>query len=398
MKRNAPGPGRDVANLGQRPGPAAGLPAVVLFSQTEWGLVWVFAHDLARHFAGKGHPVVFLAPFPKRFPRLSEWRRLLGRLLRRSRLAGFADHPHPPGVRFLTPLTLPDSRRLFTWINRRFLLPGLQRRVLAACGGGTRRFVFLFQPFRTPATLAARLCPERLVYARRDSYGDDPGLKRLCIVEEELAAAADLIIAAGPVLAGRSREFARKVLDIPALVDYPAFYRSPAAAPVADPLCCYLGHVNERIDLPLLRRVAERYRLRVIGRISVAWPEAGGVERLGMVPHDRVPELLAAADVMVIPYRLEGFARSIFPYKIFQAFAQGKPVVATRLPALEPLAHLLYLAASAGEFLEQIARAAGEGPEIKLERQALARRYDRETVLESLRQRLLAAGCGAGRP
>jgi hypothetical protein len=398
MKADTPGPGCQGAVIDPGPGAAANLPAVVLFSQTEWGLAWVLAHDLARHFAEKGHRVVFLDPFPKRFPRLGEWRRLLGRLLGRTRLAGFADHPHPPGVRFLTPLTLPDSRRLFTWVNRCFLLPGLQRRILGACGGSSRRFVFLFQPFTTPVALAARLCPERLVYAWRDGYSDDPGLKHLGILEGELAAAADLVVVSGPVLAARSREFSTRVLDIPGLVDFAAFFRPAAATPGADPRCCFLGHVNERVDLPLLRRVAKRYRLRVIGRVSVEWPEENGVERVGMVSHDRVPELLAATDVVVIPYCLEGLSASIFPYKIFQAFAQGKPVVATRLPALASLAHLVYLASSPEEFLEQIARAAAEGLAIKLERQELAREHDRETVLESLRQRLMAAGGAAGRP
>jgi glycosyltransferase involved in cell wall biosynthesis len=113
-----------------------------------------------------------------------------------------------------------------------------------------------------------------------------------------------------------------------------------------------------------------------------------------MVPYDRIPELLAAVDIVVIPYRLSGFNRNIFPYKIFQAFAQGKPVVATRLPALEPLAHLLYLASSHEEFLEMIAWAANEGSEIKLRRQEMARQNDRTTVLESLRQRLLGLDGG----
>jgi glycosyltransferase involved in cell wall biosynthesis len=371
---------------------------MVLFSQSEWGLAWVFAHDLARHFAGKGHPVVFLAPFPKRFPRLSEWRRLLGRLLGRSRLAGFADHPHPPGVRFLTPLTLPDSRRLFTWINRRFLLPGLKKKILAACAGRERRLVFIFLPFATPVALAGMLAPYRLVYARRDAYDDDPGLRHLDSREAELLQEADLVISAGQVLAARSRAQGGRVLDIPGLVDFSAFFRPLTVKRTGPPLCCYFGHVNERIDLPLLQRVGERYRLRIIGRISVDWPAQGNIERCGMVPHDRVAGLLADADVVVIPYRLMGFTSSLFPYKIFEAFAQGKPVVVTRLPALEPLERLLYMASSEAEFLEQIARAAGEGPEIKLERQALARRHDRETVLESLRQRLMTAGKGTGRP
>ncbi len=370
---------------------SADLPAIVLFSQSDWGLAWVFAHDLARHFAEKGHPVVFLNPFPKRFPRPGEWRRLLGRLLDRPRLAGFADHPRPPQLRFFTPLTLPDHSPFFTWFNRCFLLPGLKKKVLAACAGRERRLVFIFLPFATPVALAGMLAPFRLIYARRDAYDDDPGLRHLDSREAELLQRVDLVISAGQVLAARSRAQGVRVLDIPGLVDFPLFFRPLTAKRTGPPLCCFFGHVNERIDLPLLQRVGERYRLRIIGRISVDWPEDGNSERCGMVPHDRVAELLAEADIVVIPYRLMGFTSSLFPYKIFEAFAQGKPVVVTRLPALEPLERLLYQAASEAEFLKLIARAAVEGQEIKRERQELARRHDRREVLESLRQRLLAA-------
>ncbi|HEX7502514.1 MAG TPA: glycosyltransferase, partial [Acidobacteriota bacterium] len=306
------------------------LPTVVVLSQSDWGLAWVFAHDLASHFAKQGHRVVFLNPFPKRFPRPGEWRRTLGRLLDRPRITRGADHPRPANLLVRTPLTLPDRNRFFSWINRRLLLPRLKRRVLAADSAGARPLVFIFQPFVTPVAFAAMLSPSRLVYARRDSYGDDPGLSHLRMQENELLAQADLVVSAGSVLAARSRDLGEKVLDIPGLVDFAAFFR-PAAKPAAkSPLCCYFGHVNGRVDLSLLLRVAERYRLRVIGRISVDWPAGNTAECVGMVPYDRVPELLAAVDIVVIPYRPTGFAHSIFPYKIFQAFAQGLPVVATR--------------------------------------------------------------------
>jgi|GEM_PF-2427390 len=384
--------GRDTQNK------AADLPAVVLISQSEWGLAWVFAHDLARHFAENGHPVVFLNPFPKRFPRPGEWRRLLGRLLDRPRLTHFVNHPRPAGLRILTPITLPDRNGFFTWINRRFLLPGLKKKILASCDGRDRRFVFVFLPFATPVALAGMLVPSRLVYARRDGYDDDPGLRNLDSREGELLQRADMVITAGQILAAKSRGPGHQVLDIPGLVDFSAFFRPVTGNQAGAPLCCYFGHVNERVDLPLLLKIGERYRLRIIGRISVNWPAGTNVEITGMVPHDRVPELLAAVDIVVIPYRLTGFSRSIFPYKIFQAFAQGKPVVATRLPALEPLAHLLYLASSAGEFLEQIARAAVEGDDVKLRRQEMARQHDRHAVLESLRQRLLSCDAELQQP
>ncbi|MBN2345007.1 MAG: glycosyltransferase [Candidatus Aminicenantes bacterium] len=367
-------------------GPAA-LPPVVVLSQSDWGLAWVFAQDLASHFAARGHAVVYVNPFPKRFPRPREWRRLLGRFLDRPRLTGSAAHTCPPGLHVRTPLTLPDRNRLFAWINRRLLLPGLRRRVLAAAGG--RPLVFIFQPFATAVAFAAMLDPARLVYARRDSYSDDPRLDRLQLRESELLAKADLVVCAGPVLAARSSEWREKALDIPGLVDFAAFFRPLAEKPAVDPLCCYFGHLNQRVDLPLLQAVAERFPLRLIGPIGVDWSPGKEVECLGMVPVDRLPDLLADTDVVIIPYRLSGFSRSIFPYKIFQAFAQGKPVVATRLPALEPLSSLLYFAATADEFKVQIARAAGEGLAVRRRRQEVARQHDRGLVLESLRQRLL---------
>ena len=44
--------------------------------------------------------------------------------------------------------------------------------------------------------------------------------------------------------------------------------------------------------------------------------------------------------------------------------------------------------------MEQIARAAVEGSEVKFRRQEMARQYDRYTVLESLRLRLLKGNGG----
>lgn len=373
----------------------AALPTAVIISQTDWGLVWVFAHDLANHLAEKGHPVVFFNPFPKRFPRFAEWRRLLGRLLDWPQLTRCAGHPRPAGLRVRTPLTLPDRNRLFTWINRRLLLPRLKRMIPGSGVASQGPWVFVFLPFATPVAFAAMLAPSRLVYAQREGYGDDPCLKHLRNLESDLLKRADLVIASGGVLANKSRDQERQVLDIPGLVDFSIFYRPPTPAAAGVPLCCYFGHVNERVDLPLLLRVAERFRLRVIGPVQGGWPTGAPGEIMGMVPTERVAELLADCDVVVIPYLLNSFTRNIFPYKIFQAFAQGKPVVATRLPALEPFSSLLYVAGSAEEFLQQIARAAGEGIEVKRRRQETARRQDRSLVLESLRLRLMDEAAGA---
>lgn len=65
--------------------------------------------------------------------------------------------------------------------------------------------------------------------------------------------------------------------------------------------------------------------------------ELGLQERVkitGMIPHEDVPKWVAAADVGVLTFPAEGATRDIFPTKVLQYMACGKPVVATPLPGL----------------------------------------------------------------
>lgn len=58
------------------------------------------------------------------------------------------------------------------------------------------------------------------------------------------------------------------------------------------------------------------------------------VKITGMVPHEDVPEWIAQADIGVLTFPAEGATRDIFPTKVLQYMAQGKPVVANPLPGL----------------------------------------------------------------
>jgi glycosyltransferase involved in cell wall biosynthesis len=65
--------------------------------------------------------------------------------------------------------------------------------------------------------------------------------------------------------------------------------------------------------------------------------ELGLEERVkitGMVPHEDVPKWIAGADVGMLTFPAEGATRDIFPTKVLQYMAQGKPVIANPLPGL----------------------------------------------------------------
>ena len=54
----------------------------------------------------------------------------------------------------------------------------------------------------------------------------------------------------------------------------------------------------------------------------------------GRQPYDRIPGLVAAADVCLLPSLENDTTRDIVPMKVYEYLAAGKPVVASRLPGL----------------------------------------------------------------
>jgi colanic acid biosynthesis glycosyl transferase WcaI len=61
---------------------------------------------------------------------------------------------------------------------------------------------------------------------------------------------------------------------------------------------------------------------------------AANVRFVDMQPKDRLPELLAAADIHVVPLR-RGLARSSVPSKMYSILASGRPIVASVDPGTE---------------------------------------------------------------
>ena len=54
---------------------------------------------------------------------------------------------------------------------------------------------------------------------------------------------------------------------------------------------------------------------------------------------------------------LNDATRSIYPLKLHEYMATGKPVVATAIPAVDGFRNLMYVAANENQFVEQVALA-----------------------------------------
>jgi len=159
------------------------------------------------------------------------------------------------------------------------------------------------------------------------------------------------------------------VLRIPNGVD-PEWFQRHGAVPdtgLGDdqrPIVGYMGALYEWLDVELLCTLARHMpevRFVLVGplrglRNESALRSASNITLMGPVPYERVPGIIARFAIGMIPFTEGPLADSTDPIKLYEYFALGKPVVATRMHQLSQFAEagLARCASEAGEFAQYI--------------------------------------------
>jgi glycosyltransferase involved in cell wall biosynthesis len=161
--------------------------------------------------------------------------------------------------------------------------------------------------------------------------------------ERSLLDRADLVFTGGQSLYEAKRTRHPRVHAFPSSVDVPHFAkaREPQAEPhdqsiVPRPRLGYCGVIDERMDLDLIRGIAERrpdWQIVMVGPTAKLSPEqlprAGNIHYLGMKSYDDLPSYLAGWDVAILPFARNDATRFISPTKTPEYLAAGRPVVST---------------------------------------------------------------------
>jgi glycosyltransferase involved in cell wall biosynthesis len=298
-----------------------------------------------------------------------------------------------PRLARLTPVVQPLSTRwgmggVTTVLARRHL-----RAAAARLGGGVRAVISAWPQYPVLGSCGERV---RVYWAQDDFvggaalFGLNPRL--LDASERRAAAAADLIVAANPVVADTWRSRGRDPLIIPFGADVEA-YAGVEDAPLPPdvslhgPIAGFVGQINDRTDLRMLETIADRgVSLLLVGPKSPVFePERFGallrrdnVCWVGPKPFEALPGYLRLIDVGIVPYRDSAFNRGSFPLKTLEYLAAGRGVVATDLPAIRWLdTDLVAVASGPGPFADQVGRLLGQPrtPALAARRRAFADRH-----------------------
>lgn len=360
---------------------------VVFVANTHWHFSWQTANSVVAGFAARGYRVLFVEPIPKRWPRLSELKRVLGRLSGSSRMAGHAYQSVPDRVSLISPLMLPDVDAWTQGLNKLLFVRLVVRRVRQQATGPMILIHCL--PVQSAIALQHQLKSDVAIYRCVYDWSQDPH-SRHELAEADLLAEVDMAWADCEHNLERVTAVQNRAVLMPPAVDLSLFTAvSYNRSGQVRPVCVYFGTVGLSLDLDLLRQISHRYTLRLIGPVRQQLDGfAAETEIIGPVPHERVASLIRDADVLLLPYNKQPHMGGVIPAKLFECLITGKPIVATNLTTIDEYRQLVYLCEGQEAVFAAIESAQTEDETLAAHRIACARENSWDQRLNQMEEQI----------
>lgn len=378
---------------------------VICLSNIPWDYPWQRTHALMTRFAQQCQ-VLIVEPTGI----YNSWS--LRKLLAAAQRLATVVLRHRPWTRYtadvfqgriLSPLIVPfHSLQIghpVRQLNYRLLLWQISRQM--ALDSAARTIIWVTYPSDNNLDLARTWTePRTVVYDCAAGYTQHPQATALVAqLERELVAISDLVLVDTRASLANFCAMSPRMHYLPQGVEEFFFEALPEdsiraevrravkAGPTAQ-LIGYVGSLHEWVDLSLLTRLAAAYPdavLVLVGPIQTDVSQLRdypNVRFLGSQPHRLLPRYIEAFDVGLIPYHIAPFTGHVFPTKLFEYLARGKPVVMTNFNPvdLQEYAELMYIALDADTFVAQVGEALAEAkPRLVAQRRqaAQANSWDR---------------------
>lgn len=196
--------------------------------------------------------------------------------------------------------------------------------------------------------------------------------------EEILLKEADIVFTGGVSLYRAKRAFNTSTYLFPSGVEtahYAKAAKRDAFPKPADldglqgPILGYFGVIDERIDLPLIGRLAEAHpeaSIAMIGPVvkidAADLPQAPNIHYLGMKEYADLPAYLAHFDVCLVPFAMNESTRFVSPTKTLEYMVAHKPIISTPIAdVVELYGEVVKIGHTTDEFCQQVDAALANG-------------------------------------
>ncbi|PWL31616.1 glycosyltransferase [uncultured Roseivirga sp.] len=214
--------------------------------------------------------------------------------------------------------------------------------------------------------------PKKSIYYCYDEIsGTDWSGKHGTHYEEIYMPLVDEVICTSTTLQSNKLPLAKQVKFIPNGVNLDIFL-APHNEKSKGNTIGYVGAVDKRIDFELISYCAENlpeYNFEFYGPVKTELPPLpSNVSLMGSVEQHMLPDKMQNFDVGLIPFVKSKLTAAIYPLKINEYLAMGKPVVASNFSDLSDFSKVAEIADSQEEFLKAIKRSIRYNSRIKTQK------------------------------
>lgn len=365
---------------------------IICISSIDWDFIWQGHQEIMSTFAKNGNKVLYIENTGVRRPNLRDLPRLKKRVLNWLKgTKGF--RLVQENLYVYSPLILPFPYSFIARRINRFLLVRSLKRWMGATGF-YNPVIWTFLPTGTALEIIRSIEKKLLVYYCIADFNELADPKKVSKSEELLLKQADVVFAQNKFLKQKCEKFNNNVQVFPFGVNLETFtnYKTkeitvpPQIKGLKKPVIGYIGGIHRHIDFDLIRQVALKrpeWSFVFVGILQVPQEKIelirlANVHLAGKKDFSELPAYLQQFDVCIIPYLISEYTKSVFPTKLNEYHAMGKPVVSTPLPDLleynKNNLEVISLASGAEEFTRKIEEAiSSNSAELELKRIALAR-------------------------
>ncbi len=384
QKKVASVPGREPQQHSQR-------HDILCISSIDWDFIWQGHQEIMSTWAKQGHRVLFIENTGIRAVNWSDLPRLRKRFSHwQHSTRGFRQER--PNLYVYSPLGMPfPYSRLAQMVNHLLLSWDLHRWMQVMQFDNP--VVWSFLPTPLAMDLIRSVNPRLVIYYCIDNFAASSlSAKKVLQAERRMFEMSDMVFVTSEQLFQYASRYNRHVHRFPFGVNFDLFEQvrnsNHSEEPedlqaIPSPRIGYVGGIHRWVDLDLIGEVArQRPELHfvLVGPLQtdVSRLQAlGNVHLLGAKPHALLPEYIRAFDACMIPYRLTDYTDNVYPTKLNEYLAMGKPVVSTPLKEVSLFnkrhGPLIALGTTAGEFGAQIKAVLQQGEDHQAQRIAVAR-------------------------
>jgi len=378
----------DAAATGVRPrtGPVHGDVGVIAVVPEVWGGMWLSRQQILTRLSDWFHIVWVDPPVG--------WRRLW--FGDRARAVGQDDASPPPERGFVVQRQTALEPKFYRpeFLSRWTESRRLQRARRELVERGCKKIVlYIWQPkFAQALELVDH---DVSCYHIADEYSFSDVEAPLTVRERQLIERVDQVIVHSPALREKKGHINANTAFITNGVDYDAF-AEPREEPldlraIAHPRIGYIGRIKVQLDWELLARLTERrpdWSFVFVGPMGFLGDSEGlqrqvfardNVHYLGPRTVGEIPAYTQHMDVCMLSYIVNNYTRYIFPLKLHEYLAAGRPVVGSDIRSLHEFRDVVEIASDTSEWeskLEALAAPEARSEERREARKSVAREYD----------------------